>query len=162
MEIILKERSKEAKYKELLPQLEALMDPKVSNTVNLLNLFAALKYNMNFFWAGCYIVKNNQLELGPFQGPTACTTIAYGKGVCGRCWELKKEVLVDNVHEFDGHIACSSESNSELVLPVILEDEVKMILDFDSEHFAYFNNVDVTYLGEVVEIIKRYNLVGSE
>jgi GAF domain-containing protein len=114
---------------------------------------------MNFFWVGLYIVKEKELVLGPFQGTVACTRIGYGKGVCGIAWKEKRTIIVEDVNNFDGHIACSSESKSEIVLPVFDKTgEVIMVLDLDSERYAHFDSTDETCLGEIVKIIMNYTL----
>lgn len=147
--------SKEDRYKELLPQLQALVEGEVDVIANLSNLTAALKQAFNWWWVGFYLVKNNQLVLGPFQGPIACARINMGKGVCGTAWEKKETVIVDDVDQFPGHIACSAASRSEIVLPIIKNNEVIMILDVDSEHLAHFNETDSVYLQKIVELIEK-------
>ncbi len=159
MEISNTATTKEGKYLALLPQLAALIDEKVSVTVNLLNLFSALKETMNWFWVGCYYVSDNKLLLGAFQGPTACTRIDFGKGVCGKSWQKREVICVDDVNKFEGHIACSNLTQSELVLPVIVNDEVKMVIDLDSEQLANFNETDVLYMNKVITIIKNHKLI---
>jgi L-methionine (R)-S-oxide reductase len=147
--------SRKEQYISLIPQLKALVEGETDKWASLGNIMSALKYGMNFFWVGIYSVKGNELVLGPFQGTIACTRIAFGKGVCGYCWKEKKVVIVDDVDKFDGHIACSSESRSEIVLPVFRKDgEVAMILDVDSEHLAHFSETDEFYLQQVVQIIE--------
>jgi GAF domain-containing protein len=117
---------------------------------------AALKYGMNFFWVGIYFVKGEQLVLGPFQGPTACSRINFGKGVCGTAWKEKRTILVKNVDEFPGHIACSSLSKSEIVLPAFdKKGEVKFVLDIDSEQLAHFDETDKTYLEQLIRMIEE-------
>jgi GAF domain-containing protein len=111
---------------------------------------------MNFFWVGFYVVKNNELVLGPFQGPIACTRIAFGKGVCGACWKEKKIILVPNVEEFPGHIACSSDSKSEIVLPAFKNQEVTLVLDVDSDRLNDFDAIDEKYLRQVMKLIERF------
>ncbi|MFA6259841.1 MAG: GAF domain-containing protein [Bacteroidia bacterium] len=136
-------------YSMLLPQLQALIvkeDPAISNISNIL---AALKQTFHWWWVGLYFVKDQELYLGPFQGPLACTRIALGKGVCGTAWQQKKSILVDNVNQFPGHIACSSESQSELVVPVWYGSEIIGVLDFDSEHLAHFDETDRVNLEHV-------------
>ncbi len=146
--------SKEEKYTSLLPQIKSLAE-EPDQYAALANIIAALKYGMNFFWVGIYIVKNNELVLGPFQGTVACTRIAFGKGVCGYAWKNKKTVIVDDVNTFEGHIACSSESKSEIVLPVFGKTgEVDMILDVDSDQFTDFSSIDDLWLTKVVHIIE--------
>ncbi len=147
--------SKTARYESLLPQIKALIAGEDDLIANLANIVAALKYGMNFFWVGCYIVKNDTLVLGPFQGPVACTRIAKGKGVCGTSWEKKETIIVDDVDAFPGHIACSAESRSEIVLPLLGDDgNVKIILDVDSKQLADFDDTDAHYLTQVIQLIK--------
>ncbi len=147
--------SKEEKYKELLPQLEALVGSESDLIANLANISAALREAMGFFWVGFYLVKGNELVLGPFQGPIACTRIRMGKGVCGTVWQEKKMRIVPDVNEFPGHIACSTGSKSEIVLPVFNNNEVVMVLDVDSDKLNDFNEVDKLYLGQLIQIIER-------
>ena len=153
--------TKKEKYESLLPQIKALVEGETDTIANLSNIVAALKYGMNYFWVGIYFVKEvadnkRELLLGPFQGPIACTRIAYGKGVCGKSWESKQTIIVDDVEKFPGHIACSSLSKSEIVLPAFNNDgTVKLILDVDSEHFANFDETDEIYLKQVIQIIER-------
>src|SRR4051812_42940980 len=116
-EIIITASGREERYRELVPQIKALIDGEENLTANLANICAALKYSMDFFWVGFYLVKDGELVLGPFQGPVACTRIQKGRGVCGTAWEQQKTVIVDDVDKFPGHIACSSLSRSEIVLP---------------------------------------------
>ncbi len=153
--ILISGANKKEKYESLLPQLKALVEGENDLIANLSNIIAALKYGMNFFWVGIYFVKEKQLVLGPFQGPVACTRIAYGKGVCGKCWETKQTIIVDDVDTFPGHIACSSLSKSEIVLPAFDRNvEVNLILDVDSEHLADFDETDKAYLEQVIKIIE--------
>lgn len=141
--IINKAASKEENYKTLLPQLEALIQNETDAIANLANIAAALKETFNFFWVGFYIVRGNTLVLGPFQGPIACTRIALGKGVCGTAWKEKKSIVVPNVDEFPGHIACSSASKSEIVVPIFnKQGEVSMVLDVDSDRLDSFDSID--------------------
>lgn len=146
--------SRVEKYEALIPQIEALISTESDLVANLANVAAALKEGMNFFWVGFYLVKENELVLGPFQGPIACTRIKRGKGVCGTAWAEKRTVLVENVDEFPGHIACSSASKSEIVLPAIKDDEVKLILDIDSDQLADFNQEDQMHLEQLMKIIE--------
>jgi L-methionine (R)-S-oxide reductase len=147
--------SKDEKYASLLPQLKSLAE-EPDQYAALGNIISALKYGMGFFWAGLYIVKNNELVLGPFQGTVACTRIGFGKGVCGYAWKEQKTVIVDDVNTFAGHIACSTESKSEIVLPVFAKNgEVLMVLDIDSDRLADFNSTDKLWLTETVHIIER-------
>lgn len=147
--------TKAEKYASLLPQLKSLVEGESDFIANLSNILSALKYTMDFFWVGIYFVKNNQLVLGPFQGPVACTRIAFGKGVCGKTWELKKTIVVEDVDQFPGHIACSSLSRSEIVLPAFdKKGDVTLILDVDSEHLAHFDTTDQHYLEQVMQLIE--------
>lgn len=152
--IIISGTSKEEKYSSLLPQLKSLAE-EPDTYAALGNIISALKYGMDFFWVGLYIVKNNQLVLGPFQGTVACTRIGFGKGVCGYAWQHKKTVVVDDVNTFEGHIACSTESKSEIVLPVFGKTgDVLMVLDIDSIRLADFDSTDESKLTEAVHIIE--------
>lgn len=153
--IVEKSASKEEKYKTLIPQIEALVTGEPDLTANLANIASALKYGMGFFWVGFYQVKNDELVLGPFQGPIACTRIAMGKGVCGVSWEKAETILVPNVDEFPGHIACSSDSKSEIVLPAIKNGEVALVLDVDSDRINDFDTVDRQYLEDLMKIVER-------
>jgi GAF domain-containing protein len=149
--------TKKERYESLIPQVKALVEGETDVMANLSNVIAALKYGMNFFWVGVYFVKGNELVLGPFQGPVACTRIAFGKGVCGKCWETEQTIIVEDVEKFPGHIACSSESKSEIVLPIFNNDGmVQMVLDVDSEHIANFDETDKLHLNIVVEIINSF------
>ena len=153
--IITKEDSKEAKYKSLIPQIEALVTGEPDLTANLANIAAALKYGMGFFWVGFYTIKHGELVLGPFQGPIACTRIQKGRGVCGSVWENGEVLIVPNVDEFPGHIACSSDSKSEIVLPAFKNAEVALILDVDSDQLNDFDEVDLLYLRRLMKIIEN-------
>lgn len=146
--------SKEEKYKELLPQLKALVTGEEDLIANLANISAAIKETFNFLWVGFYLVKKNELVLGPFQGPVACTRINKGKGVCGTSWELNKPIIVPNVDEFEGHIACSSLSKSEIVIPLRNnKKEVIGVLDVDSIELNTFDVVDEKYLTQIIELL---------
>lgn len=144
--------TKEEKYKTLLPQIDALIEPEDDLTANLANITAALHQSFGFWWTGFYLVKGNQLVLGPFQGPVACTRIALGKGVCGTAWQQAQTIVVPNVDEFPGHIACSSASKSEIVVPVFTNGEVVAVLDVDSEHLAFFDETDKIYLEQIAQL----------
>lgn len=146
---------KNALYKELLPQIEGLISGEQDLTANLANIAAALKQVFGFFWVGFYLVRENQLILGPFQGPIACTRISYGKGVCGTSWEKKQTIIVPDVEQFPGHIACSSESKSEIVIPGFQNGEVALILDVDSEFLSHFDTTDAYWLEALMRIIER-------
>ena len=151
--IIDNKASKEAKYKSLLPQLEALLTGEPDTIANMANISAALKEAFDFFWVGFYIVKE-ELVLGPFQGPIACTRIGRGKGVCGTVWDEGKTIIVPDVDKFPGHIACSSASRSEIVIPGVNEQgEVVFVLDVDSAQLNDFDSVDQRYLEKVVGLL---------
>ncbi|WP_339606847.1 GAF domain-containing protein [uncultured Roseivirga sp.] len=152
--IISNDLSKAEKYESLIPQIEALVTGEPDQTANLANIASALKYGMGFFWVGFYLVKEDELVLGPFQGPIACTRIRKGKGVCGTSWEKAQTILVPNVDEFPGHIACSSASKSEIVLPAIKNGEVSLILDVDSDQINGFDEVDQVHLEKLMRIVE--------
>ena len=152
--IISNDLSKAEKYESLIPQIEALVTGESDLTANLANIAAALKYGMGFFWVGFYLVKNDELVLGPFQGPIACTRIRKGKGVCGTSWANAETVLVPNVDEFPGHIACSSDSKSEIVLPAMKNEEVSLILDVDSDQLNDFDETDKEHLEKLMRIVE--------
>lgn len=154
--IVSQSTDKSERYKSLLPQIESLVSGETDVVANLSNITAALRQSMNFFWVGFYLVKNKELVLGPFQGPIACTRIAFGKGVCGACWKEKKVMLVPNVDEFPGHIACSSDSKSEIVLPAFKNGEVALVLDVDSDKFNDFDKTDELYLSQVMRLIEKF------
>ncbi|HWY37750.1 MAG TPA: GAF domain-containing protein [Bacteroidia bacterium] len=146
--------TKEEKYISLLPQLKALLDGETDETANLANIAAVLKYTFNFFWVGFYMVKGNELVLGPFQGPVACTRIGMGKGVCGTSWQTGQTIIVDDVDKFPGHIACSSASRSEIVVPVFNKNKkVIGVLDVDDDKYAMFDATDKLYLEQVAGIV---------
>ena len=146
--------TKEEQYKTLLPQINALLEGEPDLVANLANVAAALKEQFNWLWVGFYLVKNEELVLGPFQGPVACTRIKKGRGVCGKCWEDKKTLIVADVEKFAGHIACSSLSKSEIVVPIFKDSEVIAILDVDSESLDHFDETDKKYLEEISRQIK--------
>ncbi|TDK44157.1 GAF domain-containing protein [Algoriphagus formosus] len=145
------EANKAEKYEAILPQIEALISGEPDLYANLANISAVLKQGFDFFWVGFYLVKEEQLVLGPFQGPIACTRIAFGKGVCGTAWKEGKTQLVPDVDAFPGHIACSSASRSEIVVPVLKKGEVKMVLDVDSDQLNDFDEVDQAYLEQLCQ-----------
>ncbi len=151
---LLKEATKEEKYQSLIPQIEGLMYGESNLVANLANIAAALKEGMGFFWVGFYLVDSSEeLVLGPFQGPVACTRIRKGKGVCGTSWEKAEVLLVPNVDEFPGHIACASASKSEIVLPLIKDGEVIAILDVDSDKLNDFDKTDEKNLQQVLDLL---------
>ena len=142
----------------MLPQLKALTDGVNNNTGALANAAALIHETMGFFWTGFYLVKDNVLHLGPFQGPVACYTIPYGKGVCGAAWKESKTLVVKDVEEFPGHIACSSLSRSEIVVPIFKADKIIGVLDIDSTETGTFDETDRDYLEKAMDILSR-NLV---
>jgi GAF domain-containing protein len=148
--IINKKLSKEEFYQSLVPQIKALIEGETDLIANMANVSAVLKEAMNWLWVGFYIVKDNQLVLGPFQGPLACTRIDYDKGVCGKAWSTKTTLIVPDVDKFPGHIACSSLSKSEIVIPAVVKNEVKFVLDIDSETIDNFDETDRKYLEMIV------------
>lgn len=150
---ILTDISKEAQYRSLIPQIQALITGETDQVANLANIAAALKEQFNWFWVGFYLVKEEQLVLGPFQGPVACTRIQKGKGVCGASWLQEETLIVPDVEEFPGHIACATASRSEIVLPIFKDAEVIGVLDVDSEHLAHFDEVDAKYLKEIINLL---------
>lgn len=151
--LIIKKGSKEEQYQTLLPQLEALIAGETDLIANLANITAAFKQTFDFFWVGFYRVKGDILVLGPFQGSLACTRIRYGKGVCGTSWKEARTLIIPDVDLFPGHIACSSASRSEIVVPVIVDQEVKGVLDIDSDLAGHFDQTDAFYLEKIVALI---------
>lgn len=147
--------SKEEQYLSLLPQVRSLIEGEVDLVANLANVAAALKEAFDFFWVGFYLVKQDQLVLGPFQGPVACTRIRKGKGVCGTAWQEGATLLVPDVEVFPGHIACSSLSRSEIVAPLIKDGEVWGVLDIDSDLLNFFDETDRKYLEEMCGYLSK-------
>lgn len=145
--------SKEEQYSNLVPQIESLLFGESDLVANLANVAAALKEQFGFFWVGFYLVKNDELVLGPFQGPVACTRIKKGRGVCGTSWDLGKTIIVADVEQFPGHIACSSLSRSEIVIPMKKNGQVVGVLDVDSELLNQFDETDEHYLNLIVGLI---------
>jgi GAF domain-containing protein len=145
--------TKEEQYSNLLPQIESLLYGETDLVANLANVAAALKEQFGFFWVGFYLVKNSELVLGPFQGPVACTRIKKGRGVCGTSWDMGKTIIVADVEQFPGHIACSSLSKSEIVIPLKKNGEVVGVLDVDSELLNQFDETDEHYLNLIVGLI---------
>jgi len=153
-ELIIKKGNRQEVYQSLLPQIKTLIEGETNVVANLANVSATLRQSFGFFWVGFYLIDSDEeLVLGPFQGDIACTRIQKGKGVCGTSWEKQQTIIVPNVDEFPGHIACSSQSKSEIVVPIIKNNEVKMILDVDSHLLNDFNDVDKTYLEELAQIM---------
>jgi L-methionine (R)-S-oxide reductase len=146
--------TKEEQYTELIPQIAALLEGEPDLVANLANITAALKQQFGWLWIGFYLVKGEELVLGPFQGPVACTRIKKGKGVCGVAWEQKRTLIVPDVNAFPGHISCSSLSKSEIVLPLILNDRVLGVLDIDHSTYAAFDKTDELFLTEIVSLIR--------
>lgn len=146
--------TKEEKYLSLIPQIKSLVEGETDSVANMANVCAALKFGLNFFWVGFYLVKENQLVLGPFQGPVACTRINKGKGVCGTSWEKQETIIVDDVDLFPGHIACSSASKSEIVLPIFnANKEIVGVLDIDSDAYKTFDEIDELYLNKIIKVL---------
>jgi GAF domain-containing protein len=145
--------NKQEQYESLLPQIEALVTHEKDLIANLANVTAALKQQFGWLWVGFYLVKENELVLGPFQGPIACTRIQKGKGVCGTSWAKEETLIVPDVDQFPGHIACSSLSRSEIVVPVFKHNEVVAILDVDSETLDQFDETDKIFLEQIVSLI---------
>ncbi|MBQ6045140.1 MAG: GAF domain-containing protein [Bacteroidales bacterium] len=146
-------KDKEALYKEILPQAKSLLEGETDEVACMANLSALLHHAFGFWWTGFYRVVGDELVLGPFQGPVACIHIPYGKGVCGTAWKRGETVVVPDVEEFPGHIACSSESRSEIVVPVWRGGRVAAVLDIDSRELATFDDTDCEYLERIVETI---------
>ena len=145
--------TKQDTYQSLLPQIEALTDGETDVIAKMANVAAALHQTFGFWWTGFYRVVDDELVLGPFQGPVACMHIPFGRGVCGTAWQRQETIIVPNVHEFAGHIACSSESKSEIVVPVIREGQVIAVLDIDSAEYNTFDDTDKTYLEQIIRVI---------
>ena len=145
--------TKEEKYQSVIPQIKALIEGEPDLVANLANIVAALMEQFGWLWIGFYLVKENQLVLAPFQGPVACTRIRKGRGVCGTSWEKAQTIIVPDVEKFPGHIACSSKSRSEIVVPVIRNNKVMGVLDVDSDQLAAFDESDKRFLEEIVNLI---------
>lgn len=145
--------TKEEQYINLLPQISGLLNGETDLVANLANIAGALKEQFGFFWVGFYLVKGEELVLGPFQGPVACTRIKKGRGVCGTAWEKAETIIVPDVEQFPGHIACSSLSKSEIVLPLLQLKNVVGILDVDSSELNSFDHVDAKYLQKIIDLI---------
>lgn len=153
-DLVIKGNNKEEKYQSLLPQIKALVAGEKNLIANLGNIVSALKYGMEFFWVGFYFVEGDELVLGSFQGPVACTRIKFGKGVCGTSWKEKKTILVEDVEKFPGHIACSSLSKSEIVVPGFDSDgKVIFVLDVDATTLSCFDATDKKYLEEICTFV---------
>ena len=154
-ELRIKNGDKQEMYETLLPQIASLVGNETDLIANMANIAAALKQTFGFFWVGFYRVIDNQLVLAPFQGPIACTRIKYGKGVCGTAWAHRQTIIVPDVNRFPGHIACSSESQSEIVVPVFNKDEIIAVLDIDSNVLNDFDTTDAHYLEIICSLLTR-------
>ncbi len=145
--------TKKEQYETLVPQIKALLEGETDLIANMANVTAALKEQFGWLWVGFYIVKNDELVLGPFQGPIACTRIRKGRGVCGTSWAEARTILVPDVEKFPGHIACSSQSRSEIVVPVIRNHSVVAVLDVDSQELDQFDETDQHYLEQIIAMM---------
>ncbi len=152
-DLIIAKGDKVAQYSALIPQIRGLLQGEDDLIANMGNISASLKEQFGWLWVGFYIVKKDELVLGPFQGPVACTRISKGRGVCGNAWKQKEVIIVPDVEKFPGHIACSSLSKSEIVLPLMKENEVVAILDVDSEYSNFFDKIDQKYLSEIIKML---------
>lgn len=151
---LIKDGTKEEKYESLIPQIKGLTYGETNLIANLANIAAALKEGMGFFWVGFYLVdKEDELVLGPFQGPVACTRIKKGKGVCGASWERNETLIVPSVDEFPGHISCASASKSEIVIPLKKDGKVIGVLDVDSDELSDFDETDQKYLQQILDLL---------
>ena len=146
--------TKEEQYQALIPQIKGLLEGETDQTANLANIAAALKEQFKWWWIGFYLVRNDELVLGPFQGPVACTRIRKGRGVCGTSWSEARTLIVPDVEKFPGHIACSSLSRSEIVVPLIHDNIVWGVLDADSEHLSHYDETDKVFLEQIVGLLK--------
>lgn len=152
-DLLIAKGTKEEQYNSLVPQIKALLEDEPDLIANLANITGALKEQFNWLWIGFYLVKNDELVLGPFQGPVACTRIKKGKGVCGASWARAETLIVPDVEKFPGHIACSSLSRSEIVIPIIRNEKVLGVLDADSVDLDHYDIIDQKYLEQVVDMI---------
>lgn len=152
-DLLIYKGTNEEQYRNLFPQIKGLLEGEPDLIANLANICGALKEQFNWLWVGFYLVKDEELVLGPFQGPVACTRIKKGKGVCGKCWELAETLIVPDVEKFPGHIACSSLSRSEIVIPVLKDNVVVAVLDVDSSELNCFDKSDQKWLEKIVSLI---------
>ena len=152
-ELRIKNGDKQEMYETLLPQIASLVGNETDLIANMANIAAALKQTFGFFWVGFYLVKEEELVLGPFQGPIACTRIRFGRGVCGTAWKEARTLIVPDVEQFPGHIACSSDSKSEIVVPILKQGKVVGVLDIDSDTLDSFDTIDARYLEEICTYI---------
>ena len=157
-DLVITKGTKEEQYESILSQIRGLLEGETDTVANLGNIAAALKEQFKWWWIGFYLVKQNELILGPFQGPVACTRISKGRGVCGTSWAKAETLIVPDVEAFPGHIACSSFSKSEIVVPVIQNGEVVGVLDADSEHYSHYDSIDQRYLEQIVALIPTIQL----
>ena len=157
--LTLSQTEKSAVYQEILPQIKSIIESEINLIANLANVTAVLKQSFGWFWVGFYLIDNasNELVLGPFQGPLACTRIAFGKGVCGQSWQQQNTIIVPDVNAHPGHIACSSQSQSEIVVPIISNDSVIGVLDVDADKVNQFNQIDATYLETLVQLLAQHH-----
>jgi L-methionine (R)-S-oxide reductase len=155
-DLTLHQGTKKEQYESLIPQIKGLMTGESNLIANLGNIAAALKEQFNWLWVGFYWVEGEELVLAPFQGPVACTRIKKGRGVCGTTWEKGITLIVDDVEKFPGHIACSSASRSEIVIPVFQNDQIVGVLDVDSTELAHFDTIDQQYLEEIVGFLDQF------
>ncbi len=149
------EASRKEKYEALIPQIEALLEGEHDKIANLANLTAVLKTTFDFFWIGFYRMIDGELVLGPFQGSLACTRIPLSRGICGFCAREQRTIIVADVNEFPGHIACSSLSKSEIVVPLIAQGKVELVLDIDSNQLDDFDEIDAKYLEQIIEVVRK-------
>ncbi|RKD14288.1 diguanylate cyclase [Pelobium manganitolerans] len=152
-DLAIRKGNKSEQYRSIVPQIKSLLSGETDLVANLGNICAALKEQFGWFWVGFYLVKNDELVLSAFQGPVACTRIQKGKGVCGQAWEQEQTLIVENVNQFDGHIACSSKSQSEIVVPILRNGKFIGVLDVDSEHLAHFDEVDQLHLEQLLSLV---------
>lgn len=155
-ELILQQGPKAEQYQNLMPQIQAIVEGESDVIANLANICAALKQQFDWLWIGFYLVKDDELVLGPFQGPIACTRIAKGRGVCGTAWQQQQVMIVPDVDQFPGHIACSSASKSEIVLPIMKNGVCLGVLDIDSDELDQFDEVDAAYLQQLILTIEKF------
>jgi L-methionine (R)-S-oxide reductase len=153
-DLLIAEGSKTERYESIIPQIKGLIEGEPDLVANLANVAAALKEQFGWLWVGFYLVKGNELVLGPFQGPVACTRIRKGRGVCGASWEKAETLIVPDVEAFPGHIACSSLSRSEIVVPILADGEVVAVLDVDSDQLNHYDETDRQYLEEIAGLIQ--------
>ncbi|RLZ07181.1 GAF domain-containing protein [Acinetobacter sp. 2JN-4] len=155
-DLVLQQGPKAEQYQNLMPQIQAIVEGESDVIANLSNICAALKQQFDWLWIGFYLVKDDELVLGPFQGPIACTRIAKGRGVCGTAWQQQQVMIVSDVDQFPGHIACSSASKSEIVLPIMKNGVCLGVLDIDSDELDQFDDVDAAYLQQLILIIEKF------